>query len=59
MEYRSYLHYLKSHGFLFKILIQMRPLSTNGAIWIEVFYKIPNYKYQFYRRSKEWLPNAL
>ena len=28
--------YLKSHGFLFKILIQMHPLSTDGAIWIWV-----------------------
>ncbi len=28
--------YLESHGFLFKILIKMRPLSTDGAILIWV-----------------------
>ncbi len=28
--------YLKSHGFLYKILIQMRSLSTDWAIWIWV-----------------------
>ena len=33
-EYRSYLHYLESHGCLFKILSQLRPLSIDGAIWI-------------------------
>ncbi len=29
--------YLKSHGFLFKILIKMCPLSTDGAILMWVF----------------------
>ncbi len=32
IEYRAYRHYFESHGFLFKILVQMRPLSTDGAI---------------------------
>ena len=30
--------YLKSHGFLFKILIKMRPISIDGAILIWVFH---------------------
>ncbi len=31
--------YFKSHGFLFKILIQMCPSSTDGAIWIWVLWQ--------------------
>ncbi len=33
----EYCSYLESHGFVFKILIQMHPLSTDRAIWICVF----------------------
>ncbi len=36
-EYRSYLPNSKAMAFLFKILIQMHPLSIDRAIWIYAF----------------------